>query len=99
MQNFGILIPGHPRYNHTTAGTLLLQKGANANDTDSERQVTPLHSAIYGYHIDRVDETCQFIAELLAHGADPKVPDKSGETPAHLVIGTLDFRVRWTIRP
>ncbi len=56
-------------------------------------EVTPLHCAIYGYHIDRVDETCNFIDALLKNNADPKKVDKSGETPAHLVIGTLDFRV------
>ncbi len=40
-----------------------------------------------------MDETCDFVDELLKHNADPKKVDRSGETPAHLVIGTLDFRV------
>ncbi len=80
-------------YNHTRIGIALLERDANANDANPKNQVTPLHCAIYGYHIDRVQETCDFVDALLAHKADPRKVDASGETPAHLVIGTLDFKV------
>ena len=38
--------------------------------------LTPLHSAIYGYHASRVDETCNFIDELLHFGADVQIVNK-----------------------
>lgn len=79
-------------FNNTRIGSLLLNFGADPNVPDPIRNVTPLHGAIYGYHIDRIEESCNFIDDLLAHGADPKQSDVSGETPAHLVVGTLDFR-------
>lgn len=72
---------------------MLLQSDANANDVDPEKGLTPLHCAIYGYHMDRAEETSEFIEELVKHGADTKKIDASGEAPAHLVIGTLDFRI------
>ena len=38
--------------------------------------LTPLHSAIYGYHASRVEETCQFIDELLNAGANAQIVNK-----------------------
>ena len=38
--------------------------------------LTPLHSAIYGYHASRVDETCSFIDELLHFGANVQIVNK-----------------------
>lgn len=38
--------------------------------------LTPLHSAIYGYHASRVEETCQFIDELLSSGANAQIVNK-----------------------
>ena len=38
--------------------------------------LTPLHSAIYGYHVSRVDETCQLIDELLSNGANAQIVNK-----------------------
>ncbi len=40
-------------YNNTRVGTELLRAGADANRADPSNEVTPLHCAIYGYHIDR----------------------------------------------
>ena len=80
-------------FNNTRLGRELLAFGADPNDSDPVRNVSPLHAAIYGYHIERVDETCDFVDDLLASGADPRRADVSGESAAHLVIGTLDFRV------
>ena len=80
-------------YNMTRLGKILLEFGADPNVSDLQVGYTPLHNAILGYHISRVDETCAFLDDLLDHGADPKAMDYSGETAAHLSIGTLDFRV------
>jgi len=80
-------------YNHTLIGGLLLRAGADPNAADPAASVTPLHCAIYGYHIERVEETVEFVDALLKEGADPKRSDASGEAPIHLVVGTLDFRV------
>ncbi len=80
-------------YNNITLGRILLQHGANPNDADPEKGLTPLHCAIYGYHVDRAVETSEFIGELIDRGADPMRVDHSGEMAAHLVIGTLDFRI------
>ena len=33
------------------------------------------------------------MGELIGRGADTTKVDRSGETPAHLVVGTLDFRL------
>ena len=74
-------------------GIELLRKKADPNLSDPYCGYTPLHLAIYGYHSDRIDETCKFIDELLEHGASPHFTNKSGETAPHLVIGTNDFRV------
>ena len=38
--------------------------------------LTPLHSAIYGYHASRVEETCNFIDELLHFGANVQIVNK-----------------------
>ena len=81
-------------FNYTRVGIELLDHGADPNVSDPRSELTPLHFAIYGYHIDRVEETCEFIEKLLDKGADPKTTSLSGEAPAHLVVGTLDFRVR-----
>ena len=80
-------------YNNIRIGVLLLRSGANPNDTDPEQWLTPLHCAIYGYHLDRADDTAEFVGELIENGADTTKVDRSGETPAHLVVGTLDFRL------
>eukprot|EP00095_Tigriopus_kingsejongensis_P004696 maker-scaffold276_size226481-snap-gene-0.17 protein:Tk04696 transcript:maker-scaffold276_size226481-snap-gene-0.17-mRNA-1 annotation:"hypothetical protein" len=80
-------------YNHITLSCVLLDHKANPNAKDPNTEDTPLHFAIYGYHIDRVEETCRFIEKLLHQGADPKMTSKSGEAPMHMVIGTLDFRL------
>eukprot|EP00094_Tigriopus_californicus_P001992 TCALIF_01920-PA protein Name:"Similar to ANK2 Ankyrin-2 (Homo sapiens)" AED:0.42 eAED:0.42 QI:11/0.75/0.4/0.8/1/1/5/0/1087 len=80
-------------YNHITLGGILLDNKANPNDKDPNTEDTALHFAIYGYHLDRVDETCKFIGKLLENGANPKLTSKSGEAPMHMVIGTLDFRL------
>ena len=56
--------------------------------------MTPLHFAVYGYHSDRVEQTCRFIDTLLKHNANPLLADKSGETPPHLaVVKTRDIQV------
>jgi ankyrin repeat protein len=56
--------------------------------------MTPLHFAVYGYHVDRAETTCRAIDALLKHGADPVIPDKSGETAPHLaVVKTRDLQV------
>lgn len=56
--------------------------------------MTPLHFAVYGYHVDRVDVTCNFIDALLKAGADPTLADRSGETaPNFAVIKTRDMQV------
>ena len=60
---------------------------------DPVRGLTPLHCAIYGYHTDRVDETCDFIDQLLTHGANPHFTSKSGETAPLLAIGRDNFCV------
>ncbi len=80
-------------YNMTRLGILLLDRGAEANFRDPERGFTPLHCAIFGYHINRVQETVDFVDALLEHGANPRTTDMSGETAPHLAIGTLDFQV------
>ena len=80
-------------YNNIRIGVMLLRSGANPNDTDPEQWLTPLHCAIYGYHLDRADDTAEFVGELIEKGADTMKLDRSGETPAHLVVGTLDFRL------
>ena len=80
-------------YNMTRLGLVLLEFGADPNVQDLQVGYTPLHCAILGYHVNRVDETCEFIEALLAHGANPLMVDKSGETAPHLSIGTLDFKV------
>ena len=55
---------------------------------------TPLHLAVYGYHVDRVEATCKFIDALLKAGADPAKPDRSGETaPNMAVVKTRDVQV------
>ena len=43
--------------------------------------LTPLHSAIYGYHASRVEETCQFIDELLNAGANAQIVNKVSVLP------------------
>lgn len=60
-------------YNRTRLGIVLLDYGADPNVQDPEMGLTPLHSAIFGYHVNRVDETCDFIDALLEHKANPKV--------------------------
>ena len=80
-------------YNMTRLGLVLLEFGADPNVQDLQVGYTPLHCAILGYHINRVEETCEFIDALLAHDANPLMVDKSGETAPHLSIGTLDFKV------
>ena len=80
-------------YNHTDFGRLLLEYNANPNDCGPVQSRSPLHNAIYGFHIKRVDDTCDFIDALLEHGADPKHMDDAGETPVHLATGTQEFRV------
>ena len=80
-------------YNMTTLGRVLLEFQADPNVKDAQVGYTPLHNAILGYHIQRVEETCSFLDALLESGADPKAVDKSGETAPHLSIGTLDFRI------
>ena len=80
-------------YNMTRLGHVLLEYGADPNVCDPQVGYTPLHNAILGYHIDRVDETCDFIDSLLEHGANPKAMDNSGETAPHLCINTLEFRI------
>ena len=72
---------------------LLLDHGANPNVQDPQVKYSPLHCAILGYHMNRSDETCDFIESLLEHGANPRIMDRSGETAPHLSIGTLDFRI------
>ena len=47
--------------------------------------LTPLHSAIYGYHASRVEETCQFIDELLNAGANAQIVNKVGIQPRILL--------------
>ena len=72
---------------------MLLDHGANPNVQDPQVKYSPLHCAILGYHMNRSDETCDFIESLLEHGANPRIMDRSGETAPHLSIGTLDFRI------
>ena len=36
----------------------------------------PLHSTIYGYHVSRVNETCELIDELLNAGANAQIVNK-----------------------
>ena len=38
--------------------------------------LTPLHSTIYGYHVSRVNETCELIDELLNAGANAQIVNK-----------------------
>ena len=38
--------------------------------------LTPLHSTIYGYHVSRVNETCELIDELLSAGANAQIVNK-----------------------
>ncbi len=40
-------------YNNTRIGTELLRAGADANEADPDKEISPLHCAIYGYHITR----------------------------------------------
>ena len=80
-------------YNRTRLGQVLLEHGADPNVQDAQAGFSPLHCAIWGYHVDRADETCEFIAALLDHGANPMITDRSGETAPHLSIGTLNFRI------
>ena len=77
----------------TILARLLLDHGANPNVQDPQVKYSPLHCAILGYHMNRSDETCDFIESLLEHGANPRIMDRSGETAPHLSIGTLDFRI------
>jgi hypothetical protein len=50
--------------------------------------------AVYGYHVDRVEETSNLIDALLRNGADPSLHDESGETAAHLSVKlTRDFKI------
>jgi hypothetical protein len=61
--------------------------------------MTPLHFAVYGYHSDRVKQTCRFIDSLLKHNANPLLVDKSGETAPHLsVVKTRDLKVMAKVR-
>ena len=46
--------------------------------------LTPLHSAIYGYHASRVEETCQFIDELLNAGANAQIVNKVRTFISHI---------------
>ena len=55
---------------------MLLQNGANPNDTDTDKWLTPLHCAIYGYHLDRADDTAEFVGELIENGADTRRLDR-----------------------
>ena len=80
-------------HNHVEVGRLLVEANADPNVADPDKGITPLHGAINGYHIDRIDETCGFIEDLLSKGANPTVEDKSGETATHLALTTQDFRV------
>ena len=80
-------------YNSIQLGIELLQSGADPNVKDPVVGYTPLHCAIYGYHVDRVEETCNFIDALLEHGANPHFVNEAGETAPHLVVGTNDFKV------
>ena len=47
---------------------MLLDHGADPNIRDNDAGYTPLHNAILGYHVQRVNETCQFIDALLEQG-------------------------------
>ena len=38
--------------------------------------LTPLHSTIYGYHVSRMNETCELIDELLNAGANAQIVNK-----------------------
>ena len=51
--------------------------------------LTPLHSAIYGYHASRVEETCQFIDELLNAGANAQIVNK---------VSSFIYRVKYSLQ-
>ena len=55
-------------YNMTRLGQVLLDQGADPNVQDPNAGFSPLHNAILGYHISRIDETCEFIDNLLDQG-------------------------------
>ena len=54
----------------------MLRSGANPNDADTDKWLTPLHCAIYGYHLDRADDTAEFVGELIDNGADTRRLDR-----------------------
>ena len=58
------------------AVTLLLEKGANPNFIDGNRE-TPLHYAL------RMNSP-SIIKKLLDFGANPNIPDRMGKKPLHL---------------
>ena len=64
------------------------------NFQDEISLMTPLHLAVYSYHADHAEATCEFIDALLKAGADPTMLDKSGETAPNLaVVKTRDMQV------
>lgn len=61
------------------AARALIAKGANANATDNPQRESPLHFALRGL------ASPVMIALLVKHGADPRVIDSEGRTPANYV--------------
>ena len=59
--------------------------------------LTPLHSAIYGYHASRVDETCEFIDELLNAGADAQIVNKVWSVLCKYIIYIYIYIIQYPI--
>ena len=73
------------RYSRQDAVPVLLERGANVNSRDRDRQ-TPLHEAVWQGDVATV-------ALLIAHEAPINTKDKNGDTPVHIaaLIGDVEL--------
>jgi ankyrin repeat protein len=62
-------------YGHVNIATLLLEKGANVNDTAPASRLTPLHAAARGGHM-------AMVKFLIEKGANPTLKNYQDRTPA-----------------
>ena len=88
------------RFRSPAAVRCLLEHGANANQACKRSGGTPLHRAVTTTGAPSTagkrDEARQIIELLLRFGADPKLKNKSGRTPADYVS---DEKLRKLLKP
>ena len=72
---------------------MLLDFHADPNSQHQPSGMTPLHMILSNYHISRRNETCSIIRSLMTAGADPKIVNAGGESPAHIVVQIQDIQM------